>query len=159
MLIRRLAQDALVEPGADGGTTVRFRVASRDVVPEPAAPRRPDGAAPESADVSVYPDEPGGPVVVLSGELDLASVPGVAPTLFTAVTSAGPGTVTLDLRGVGYLASAGVGLVLEADARARAAGGNLKVLVAPSGRPARILALIGLDRVVTVTPGEQPAVL
>jgi anti-anti-sigma regulatory factor len=56
--------------------------------------------------------------------------------------------VTLDLRRTTYLASAGVGMVLHALARAGEAGLELHVRTEQGTPPERILALAGL--------GEQP---
>jgi anti-anti-sigma factor len=55
--------------------------------------------------------------------------------------------VVLDLRTTSYLASAGVGVVLEARARAEARGVPFRVRTAPGSPPERILALTGLDGV------------
>jgi anti-anti-sigma factor len=67
------------------------------------------------------------------------------PHLLAAVDAAAPGALNLDLRGVSYLASAGLGLLLEAAERARNGGGRLWVLVEPEGSPARVLELAGLE--------------
>jgi anti-anti-sigma factor len=56
-----------------------------------------------------------------------------------------PGRVDLDLTAVSYLASAGVGLLLEALRRARAGGGRLQVRADPGGPAARVLELAGVD--------------
>jgi anti-anti-sigma factor len=77
------------------------------------------------------------------------------PQLLTAVAEGG--NVAVDLSGATYLASAGVGLLLEAASRARDAGGRLRLLVARSGGPARVLRLSGLADVVAVEPVEVPA--
>ena len=58
----------------------------------------------------------------------------------------------LDLRELSYLASAGVGLLVEAAEQARAAGGRVRLLVDPAGSPARVLALAGLEVLVTDAP-------
>jgi anti-anti-sigma factor len=85
--------------------------------------------------------------VVLAGELDLATVEELTPGLFAALGS-GTGDATVDLRRVTYLASAGIGLLLETADRCRAADRRLRVLVDPSGAPARILELAGLGALV-----------
>jgi hypothetical protein len=59
---------------------------------------------------------------------------------------------TLDLRPTGYLASAGVGLVMEAVARARRAGVDLCVQTQQGTPPARILALAGFGETVEEIP-------
>jgi anti-anti-sigma factor len=100
-------------------------------------------------------DEPDGPRLAVHGEVDLATARQVRQQVLVRLEQLGPGTVaTLDLTATGYLASAGVGLVLEAGARARQAGVELRVLARPGTPPARILALAGVDEPV---PGVAPA--
>jgi anti-anti-sigma factor len=140
-MIRRLAEDVTVEETPGGGTTVRFRM--------PAATGRPQEAAPSSSPAPVRPVEGAslradGAVVLLAGELDLASAPALRSELF-AVLDSREGDVTLDLRGLTFLASAGLGLLLESEQRTRLAGQALRVLVDPDGQPARVLRLAGLD--------------
>ena len=53
----------------------------------------------------------------------------------------GRGRLEIDLRAVGYLASAGVGLVLEVLQAARRAGADTALLTAPDSAPARVLAM------------------
>jgi anti-anti-sigma factor len=143
LLIRRLAEDVTVEQGPAGGTTIRFRV--------PAAPVRDEGPRRHLAEAvrghGVTLQVLGGRVE-LAGELDLASTQEVAPGLFAALGS-GSGEATLDLRRVTYLASAGLGLLLEAAERCRAGHRPLRVLVDPAGSPARILELAGLGALIT----------
>ena len=132
-------------PGV-AGTTVRFRMAP--AVPGPVtrlerAPEAPSGDGGTS--VAVH-DEPGGPRLEVHGEVDLATAARVRRQVLARLEQLAPGSVaTLDLRPTGYLASAGVGLVLEAVARARRAGVELRVLARPGTPPARILALAGVD--------------
>jgi anti-anti-sigma factor len=64
------------------------------------------------------------------------------------VDAAGESWVDLDLRDLGYLASAGVGLLVEAVERARVAGGRLRVVVEAGGSVARVLVLAGLESLV-----------
>jgi anti-anti-sigma factor len=59
--------------------------------------------------------------------------------------AAAPQVLTLDLREVSYLASAGLGLLLEVVQRAADAGGRVRLLVAADSAPARVLALTGLE--------------
>jgi anti-anti-sigma factor len=151
-LIEALGTDVEVvhAPGV-AGTTVRFRMAP--AVPGPAArlQRAPagDGGGGTAGDggtsVTVH-DEPGGPRLEVHGEVDLATAARVRRQVLARLEQLAPGSVaTLDLRPTGYLASAGVGLVLEAVARVRRAGVELRVLARPGTPPARILALAGVD--------------
>jgi anti-anti-sigma factor len=131
------------DAGADGsGTTVRFRF-----VPEGAAP----GDAPVPARSRATGGEPArltvhrGPDRVLlrvAGEVDLATAPGLRAEALRVLGDLTAGRrVVLDLEQVGYLASAGVGLVLELQAVAAARHAVLDVRTRPGSAPARALAL------------------
>ncbi|MGY1605193.1 SpoIIE family protein phosphatase [Geodermatophilus sp. SYSU D00815] len=154
LLIRRLAEGVVVEPTPGGGTTVRFRVRPRAAGAGPVVPAlRAAGAAVDDLRVTVTAD---GGTVALAGELDLATSATAASRLLAAADRPG-GELVLDLREVTYLASAGVGLVLEADRRVRAAGGRLRVLVRGGSAPARTLSLAGLDDLAAAADDDVPA--
>ena len=159
-LMHSLGQDVHVEPSPGGGTTVRFRVApTADDAAGPDAPvvvgelgRSGDA----SAWLSTHRGTGDGAVVAVSGELDLASAEVLRPELLGVLAGLGTASATLDLRGTTYLASAGVGLLLEADAQARRAGLALRLLVRPGSSVARLLHVSRLDGVLTVDAVEQP---
>ncbi len=132
LLIRALAPDVVVE-GGPGGTSVTFTVAPgrREAAPT-------EGRAEETAQrpVQVRTDEgPDGLLVRLSGDLDLAGADEARRRLARALPG---GSWTLDVTGVGYLASAGVGLLLEAVER------GAELVLPEDGPAARVLALSGL---------------
>ncbi|WP_051683788.1 SpoIIE family protein phosphatase [Blastococcus sp. URHD0036] len=147
-LIRALAEDVGIGPAPGGGTEAVFRV-----VPPPAG----EASTDPSADVPAADDGeaalavrsgPAGPVLVLSGELDLAAVSRLRDDVLAAATRDGSphdgaGTV-LDLRAVSYLASAGVGLLLETAAAVRRAGSRLRLDTVPGSAPDRVLRMSGL---------------
>ncbi|WP_300007248.1 SpoIIE family protein phosphatase [Pseudonocardia sp.] len=125
----------------DGGTRLRF------VLPPPAAgPHEPGPAPPAGADPVAAAQAGGAERLVVSGELDLATVPALRADLRSRL-AAGP--VVLDLSGVTYLASAGIGLLLEA---AELAPGRLRILLVPDGPAARAVAITGLDRYLPIDP-------
>jgi anti-anti-sigma factor len=98
-------------------------------------------------------DDPGGLRLEVHGEVDLATARWVRRQLLTRLEQLAPGSVaTLDLGPTGYLASAGVGLVLEAVARARRSGVELRVRTRPGTPPARILALAGVGEPAAEAP-------
>jgi anti-anti-sigma factor len=152
-LIRNLAEGVVIEPGTGGGTVVRFHVpaagiagaepdnGSHAALDEEARPVAVDGSP---ARIAVRDAADGGPDVVVSGELDLAAAEELRPELLAALVPVGG---TVDLRGVSYLASAGVGLLLEIVDRVRAVGGTLRVVVHPDSAPARVLRYSGLEDV------------
>ena len=141
---------------------VTHRRSSRQstAVPGPQVRTRRDVAGPSrdvGATLTVH-DEPGGPRVEVHGEVDLATAGRVRQQLLARLEQLPAGSVaTLDLRPTGYLASAGVGLVMEAVARARRAGVELQVRTEHGTPPARILALAGVGDTVAGVPMAPPA--
>jgi anti-sigma B factor antagonist len=79
----------------------------------------------------------------VSGELDIATAPQLVHALGCAQVDAA--LVILDLRGLEFMDSCGVHLIVAASGRAREAGGRLVVVRGPV-QVERILALVGLDR-------------
>ncbi len=154
-LIAALAADVEVARTTDArgvegaGTTVRFRFVPAG--PGPAGtpvrgPRGPAGTGP--ARLAVHRD---GPVVRLevTGEVDLAVAPRLRAEALRVIDELPAGArAVLDLTPVPYLASAGVGLVLELQAAASARRAALDVRTRPGSAPARVLALgeLGGDR-------------
>ncbi|GAA4778079.1 hypothetical protein GCM10023200_08750 [Actinomycetospora chlora] len=146
-IVRELTVDASVTPRGGGGTEVRFRVVPTEPE-EPAAAAGPAAAEPAApgatAGLDVV-DDDGTRRLVLHGDLDLAAVATCRDELVAAVD--GPARVEIDLRGVGHLASAGIGLVLEVVEAVRARGGEATLRTAPGTPAARVLAL--------ALPGER----
>lgn len=89
-------------------------------------------------DISVRTDHSGRPVVALSGELDLAT----ADRVTSLAQSAGDGPLRLDLSGVTFLDSTGLGALISLK---HAGSGTAGVeLLATSPAVDRVLALAGL---------------
>ena len=86
------------------------------------------------------------------GEIDLSSVELLTATL-TDTIEAGAVHVTVDLDGVTYLDSAGLGALVGASKRLRAVGGTL-ALHCRQPRLLRLLTITGLDKVFTVDSSE-----
>ena len=93
-------------------------------------------------------------VVAVAGELDLYSSPSLA-TALDAISAEAP-RVVLDLDGVGFLDSSGLGTILLAVRRLREAGGDL-ALVANADATTKLLGMVGVDRVVPVFEATQQA--
>jgi len=89
-------------------------------------------------------EQAGWTVVAVVGELDLASVPGVRSSVVAAAQTRQPPYVVLDLSGVEFIDSMGLGVVVGARKRVFALGGELRVVVATE-RVQRVFALSGLD--------------
>ena len=85
---------------------------------------------------------------VLAGDLDVHSAPLVQQAVASAAGE-GASDVVLDLAGVTFIDSSGVGVLVACHKRTEAAGARL-VLRSPSPRIARLLEVTTLDRVLTV---------
>ncbi|MFW3171716.1 SpoIIE family protein phosphatase [Geodermatophilus sp. CPCC 206100] len=149
-LISALAADVEVLRAAGGGTTVRFRIPTGG----PSAGTRSVRAVPppleDDAVRLVVHEEPGGLRLAVVGEVDLVAAGPLRQQLARCLEGVPRGSsATLDLRSTTYLASAGIGVVLQALAQAGDAGVRLRVQTEQGTPPARILALAGL--------GEQMA--
>jgi PAS domain S-box-containing protein len=140
LLIRALADDVVVEGGPDG-TVVTFAVPPGRREDADAAPGRPEVSVERPVQVETG-DAPDPRLVRLTGDLDLAGAEEARRRL-ELYRPVGPWT--LDVTGVGYLASAGIGLLLEAVER------GAELVLPETGPAARVLALSGL-----VTPPRRP---
>ncbi|MGD9987535.1 GAF domain-containing protein [Pseudonocardia sp.] len=142
-LIRSLGREVDIRRGVDG-TVVEFVVVPDGTAGQAAA--RP-GGPPAAPHLEVVRGE-GRTRVEISGEIDLASVEDVRPGLLALLDTVGPGQeVHLDLDGVGYLASAGVGMIVDLVRLAAARSVRLGVGARPGTPAARVLDLarIGPD--------------
>jgi anti-anti-sigma factor len=98
-----------------------------------------------SPDITIRP----GPVVTISGEIDIASGPHLRDQLLAAIRQHGA-RLSLDLTGVTFIDCAGISALLAARRRARLEGGSLRILRA-SPRVRRLLTLTRLDSVLMPT--------
>ncbi len=100
----------------------------------------------------------GGKVLAVTGELDLATVPQVRQAVVELLASSnGVPMLVLDLSGVDFIDSSGLGSVLGAMRRARAANGEVRAVVcAPHVRS--LFEITGLDRLLPVHGSVDEAV-
>lgn len=84
-------------------------------------------------------------MLTVAGEVDIYTSP-VLKNALAAAAAEGCSKVVVDLNGVGFIDSSGLGVLVGALRRAREAGGELRVVSAQEGI-ARILRITGLDRV------------
>ena len=88
-----------------------------------------------------------GVVVVASGEIDLWSAPEVKSALVTHGSR--QSAVVLDLRGVTFMDSSGLGLIVESNQRARKHGFRFAIAVGGASDVHRILEMSGLTKVLS----------
>jgi len=88
-------------------------------------------------------EEAGSVRLALTGELDISSAPRVEEEL-TRTEADAPGVVVLDLRGLAFMDSTGLRLIVSADARAREQGRRLVVVRGPEAVQ-RIFRVTRLD--------------
>ena len=97
--------------------------------------------------------EGGVAVVSVSGELDLGTAPGVREELEHVLRQGGEG-LHVDLSGVAFVDSTGLGVLVWAWEQARAQRMDYLV-VNPSATAVRVLEQSGLARIFTVESGES----
>lgn len=150
-IIREISADVVVDR-SPAGTRVRFHLPAPPPerlaapAPGPTLPGQRDTLPPVGAVLHVHPQLDGGRRLELRGELDLDSIGTMRAPLLDQLQT--PGWVTLDLRAVNYLSSAGVGLLIDVIQNAAKRNVSLQVQLAPRSLPARILALTGLELIV-----------
>ncbi len=145
-MISSLATEVDLTAGPTG-TTVRFRLRPAPSAPAPSPASSPVvGGAPgaeQPATVDVLHAD-GRTRVVVTGDLDQAGVAAVGDTLRAAAARTQPtdGTpLVVDVRGLGWLTSIGVGLLLRT---AQAADGRITFALPATGPARRVLDLTGV---------------
>jgi anti-anti-sigma factor len=99
------------------------------------------------------------PVVRLSGELDIESVPEAAELIHQAILRGVEGEVTVDLADVTFADSSALGMLLDAKKEAEAAGLEF-TLLNPPHQLQRVLEVTKLDGVFDVeAEPERPSEL
>jgi anti-sigma B factor antagonist len=95
-------------------------------------------------------------VIAPVGDLDLAAAPQVRGEAVRQVTD-GNSHLVLDLSGVEFVDSTGLGVVVAAAKRARSAGGDVR-LCGVSGPVAKVFEVVGLERIFEVFDDVAAAV-
>jgi anti-sigma B factor antagonist len=96
------------------------------------------------------------PVVAVHGELDFDRAPSLRLALIEAIDQNPGRPVVVDLDGVDFIDSAGLGVLVGGLKRARSHAGEL-VLVATGRSVIRALELTGLTRVFEIHPSREAA--
>jgi anti-anti-sigma factor len=147
-MISMLSSDVDLKPGG-AGTVLRFRLPPAAIsAAGPPARRRTAPAAAGSPATLTASDANGRRCLELAGDLDLAGVAAVRDALVAELTGRLP--VTLDLTGLGFVASVGAGLLLQIVERARTTG-DVDVVLPGPGPARRLLDLTGLT---AILPGR-----
>jgi anti-sigma B factor antagonist len=97
----------------------------------------------------------GAAVVAVEGELDVHSSPALKEAIVQLVDD-GTLQLVIDLDGVDYLDSTGLGVLLGGTRRATAAGGTLS-LICSNERLLRILEITGLNRLLRISRDQDEA--
>jgi anti-sigma B factor antagonist len=97
------------------------------------------------------------PIVAVNGEVDVYSAPALKEKI-NELLEGGQNTLIVDLSGVGFLDSTGLGALVEARAATTEAGGALP-LVCSQERILKLFTITGLDGVFTIhaTAGDAVA--
>ncbi|MBN2624341.1 MAG: STAS domain-containing protein [Acidimicrobiales bacterium] len=95
-------------------------------------------------------------VVSLYGELDVATSPELRELLVRLVGD-GAERLVLDLEGVDFLDSTGLGTIISVLKRVRTHGGDLR-LVSTQPRITRLFEITGLDKAIPLLPSLDAAV-
>jgi anti-sigma B factor antagonist len=99
---------------------------------------------------------PGGWLLAVSGELDLATAPDLRERL-AALVDAGTTSIVVDLRDVTFMDSIGLAAIVQARSRLRA-NGRLALVVAPGSYAELVLEIAGMPRALAIFPDREAAV-
>jgi anti-sigma B factor antagonist len=87
-------------------------------------------------------------VLTVAGEVDLYTAPRLKERL-SELTGSGRSRLAVDLQGVEFMDSTGLGVLIGALKRCKEAGGTL-ALVGPREPVVKVLAITGLDKVFSI---------
>ena len=97
---------------------------------------------------------PAGSTVLVTGDLDLASVPALEAQILAALETR-PGHLIIDLSDVSFIDSSGVHLLERIRREARERGVALTA-VAPTGPARRVFALTGRESILSASAPDSP---
>lgn len=97
----------------------------------------------------------GHPCLKPIGEVDIASV-GTLQEAMASLLEAGHSRLVMDLQGLTYLDSTGLGSIAAARRRAREAGGDM-LLICANSRILRLLSITGMDLVFRIVRNAEEA--
>ena len=100
--------------------------------------------------------EPGITHVQVIGRLTLGREAQRLESLTADLAQKGVSKVILDLSGVEYIDSSGIGIVMLSSGRLKQAGSRM-VVVVPEGRVLQLLKMAGLDALLTISDSVEKA--
>jgi stage II sporulation protein AA (anti-sigma F factor antagonist) len=92
--------------------------------------------------------------VRLSGEIDHHSAVGIRSEIDAMIAELRPERLALDLSGIDFMDSSGIGLIMGRYARMKAVGGEL-VVERPNARIRKIFEMAGLERIVRIEEKKE----
>jgi anti-anti-sigma factor len=95
-------------------------------------------------------------IASLTGEIDLSNAAEITDALLGSIPNEALGLV-IDLSDVSYLDSAGVRMLAELDHRLGWRAQALRVVAPEASRSRRVLAIAGLERVLSITTSVEAA--
>ncbi len=110
----------------------------------------------EISDSDAAVDTHGWTVLTATGEIDVAAAPGLREQL-VALIEGGSNELVVDLEGVDFIDSTGLGVLVGAVRRARSAEGDVR-LVCTNSRLLKVFDVTGLDEVFTIVESVDDAV-
>jgi anti-sigma B factor antagonist len=98
-------------------------------------------------------DEGGAPVVVLEGEIDLSTSPVFKETVYRVIES-GKKDVVIDLNGLEFMDSTGLGVLVAALKKTSMEGGSIR-LICNKRNILKVFTITGLDKVFSIYDNLQ----
>ena len=93
-------------------------------------------------------------IISPNGEIDHHSARSLRERIDNEMYSNRPSVMILDLSGIDFMDSSGLGLIMGRYALMQKIGGELS-LISPNERIMKILKLAGLDRIIKIEEGEE----
>ena len=94
-------------------------------------------------------------VIAVKGEVDLYTAPSLKERIADLVSS-GKASLAVDLAGVEFMDSTGLGVLIGGLKRSKEAGGSLS-LIAPREPVVKVLSITGLDKVFSIHDDVEQA--